>query len=67
MGFLLENIEKLMNVSADKYLFYFEIIKLELPKNQIILFSAAGPFLIRIPSFHLNLKAKYGNIMDFVF
>lgn len=56
-----------MTISADKYLFYFEIIKLELPKNRFILFSAAGPFLIEIISFHLNLKAKYGNIMGYVF
>lgn len=56
-----------MNISADKYLFYFEIIKLELPKNQIILFSAAGSFLIGIPLFHLNLKGKYGNIMGCFF
>lgn len=65
MGFLLENIEKLMNISADKYLFYLEIIKLELPKNQMILFSAAGPFLLGIPLFHL--KGKYGNIMGCFF
>lgn len=57
MGFLLENTEKLMNICADKYLFFFEIIKLELRKIKIILFSAAGPFLLGITSFHLNLKA----------
>lgn len=57
MGFLLEKTEKLMNICAYKYLFFFEIIKLELRKIKIILFSAAGPFLLGITSFHLNLKA----------
>lgn len=57
MGFLLENTEKLMNICADKYLFFFEMIKLELCKIKIILFSAAGPFLLGMTSFHLNLKA----------
>lgn len=57
MEFLLEKTEKLMNICAYKYLFFFEIIKLELRKIKIILFSAAGPFLLGITSFHLNLKA----------